>query len=105
MESINEDIILTYQYKGLQINIFGQDFVNNNKDNCTFIYNDKEYELTHYFNPIPRKFKESRYSYEEEDEQNPICIEIKITLKGVDNITDLSYMFHNCYTLVKIENL
>ena len=57
--------------------------VKNNKGKCKIIYNNKEYELTEYFNDIDNNIKK----------------EIKIKLKGINNITNMSNMFYECKTL------
>ena len=42
------DILIKYLIKkdDEKINIFGANFVKNNKDKCKYIYENKEYELT-----------------------------------------------------------
>ena len=67
-----------------KVQIFGQDFINNNIFKCKIIYNNKEYELTKYFNDINTRYKN----------QDPFTFK----LKGINNITDMSYMFDNIIT-------
>ena len=59
------------------INIFGSEFVKNNKNKCKMIINNEEYE-------IKEKFNIKNYN-------NNI---LKIKLKGINNITNMSYMFY-----------
>ena len=58
------------------INIFGKEFVKNNKNICSMIIDYKEYELSERFN-----FK----NYNKNT--------LEIVLKGIDNITDMSLCF------------
>ena len=89
MNKMNQ-IYLKYQAKEKKINIFGENFVKNNKKNCKFIFNKKEYEIMHYFE-IPNW-------------KNNIIIEIILIL--VSNNIDISYMFSGCTSLLFIsENL
>ena len=62
--------------------IFGSEFVKNNKNICKMIIDNKEYEIT-------EKYKVKR--------KNNNKLEIK--LKGIDNVTDMSYMFKGCSSL------
>ena len=70
------------------INIFGQKFVENNKNVCKMIIENKEYNIT-------KKFYFKNFS-------NNI---LNIKLKGIDNITNMSYMFSDCNMLFEIEGL
>ena len=59
------------------ITIFGSKFVRNNKNICKMIIDDKEYE-------IKEKYNIENYNNNE----------LKIKLKGIDNITNMSCMFY-----------
>jgi len=76
------EINIIYEIIGENINIFGYEFVKNNKDKCTMITDNKEYKITQTF-----KVK------------NIFNSNIKIKLKGIDNITNMSSIFNKCYTL------
>ena len=65
---------------GNQIQIFGDEFVSNNKDKCKIFYNSKEYDLTSKFNV---------------ENINHLGI-LEIQLNGILNITNMSYMFSKC---------
>ena len=65
--------------------IFGEKFVENNKDKCIMIINDKEYILSTDINKAIIKNE----SFE-------------IKLKEIETITDMSYMFSNCENLPDI---
>ena len=53
-----------------EIKIFGVDFVNNNKDKCKILYNNKEYGLTDKFNVENKN-------------------QLEIQLNGILNITNM----------------
>ena len=67
------------------IRIFGDKFVENNKDKCIMIINDKEYKLSEYVNKEIIKNE----SFE-------------IKLKEIETINDMSYMFYKCYNIPDI---
>ena len=77
---------LYFEYKS-DFKIFGEKFVENNKDKCIMIINDKKYELKTYINKEIIKNK----SFE-------------IKLKEIEAITDMSYMFYECSNLSDISN-
>ena len=86
----NDEIEIIYKPKDKgKVRIFGFTFVKNNKGKCKIIYNNKEYELTEYFNSIDNNIKK----------------EIKIKLKGINNIIDMSYMFQNCKSLSSLPDI
>ena len=64
--------------KDKKIKLFGKQFVENNKENCKILIEGKEYELMEYFNL--KNCKE-------------IKDKLEITLIGIKNITDMSFMF------------
>ena len=68
--------------KEQNINIFGEEFAKNNKNICKMIIDDKEYEITEKCNI-----------------ENYTNNELKIKLKGIDNITNISYMLNGCSSL------
>ena len=86
----NEEIIYKPNKKG-NARIFGDTFLNNNKEKCKIIYKNKEYELKGYFNDIDKE-------YNNKDE-------IKIKLKGIENITNMSCMFDCCETLSSLPDI
>ena len=66
--------------------IFGEEFVDNNKDNCIIIYKGEQYELKEYFEDI--------------DNNKYIYIQfITLTLRILKEITDMSHIFNGCTTL------
>ena len=62
-----------------ETNIFSEEFVKHNKNNCTMIIDEKIYKLT-------SKFYTKDYNKKE----------LTVKLKGIQNITDASYMFYRC---------
>ena len=70
------------------VKIFGSEFVKNNKNNCKIIYENEEYELKEYINIKDNK-KEK----------------IEIKLKGINNITNMSCLFHKCNSLSSLTDI
>ena len=71
-----------------EINIFGSNFVKNNKDKCKLIIDNIEYEIT-------EKFKIKNYKNKT----------LNIKLKGNDKITDMSNMFEGCSSLISLPDI
>jgi len=71
-----------------KINIFGGEFVKNNKNKCKMIIDDEEYE-------IKQKFNIKNY------DKNIL----KIKLKGIDNITNMHCMFQSCSSLLSLPDI
>ena len=67
----------------------GYYFVENNKGKCFIIFEDKEFELTEYF----------------ELKKNVNNNTLKIKLIGINNVNDMSYMFSDCSSLISLPNL
>ena len=81
------------QLKGETINkykIFGENFVQNNKDICKIIVNNEKKELCSYL--------ENYKNYLNKDK-----LEIKLT--GINNIIDSSYMFSGCVSLISLPDI
>ena len=68
--------------------IFGSEFVKNNKKVCKMIIGNKEYEITEKYNI--------------KNINNDILI---IKLKGINNITNMSYMFYGCSSLTSLSDI
>ena len=95
-----------------KIRIFGDKFVENNKDNCKIYYNGKEKELRTYimkkdFNNnnkievILRKYKDVvDMSFMFYDCNSLLSISY-ITKWNMNNVTDMSYMFYGCNSLTE----
>jgi len=89
-EKATNEIIIKYRIgKDNKIRIFGDIFVKNNKDNFKMIINDKSYELDSFY-----KIKNEK--------ENEI---LKIKLKQIKNITNLSYMFSECFALTELSDI
>ena len=87
----DNEITINYKINNRNIiNIFGTDFVTNNKNNCRIIINGQEHELKQNI-----KINDNLI--------NKDILEIK--LKGIKNITDMSYIFSNCQTLFSIPDI
>ena len=74
--------------KNENINIFGSEFVKNNKNICKMIINNKEYEIC-------EKYNNKGY--------NKNKLEFK--LKGIDNINNMSNMFYECSSLLSLSDI
>ena len=93
-EKIEPDKNLIIKYKvnlnDEKVRIFGDEFVNKNKNNCKIIFGNKELELDSFFDL----------------KQNNVNNEIlEISLRKINDITDMSYMFEGCSSLESIPNL
>ena len=74
--------------KGDEINIFGSEFVENNKNKCKMIIDNMEYDITD-------KYNIENYKYNR----------LNIKLKGIDKISDMSYMFSGCSSLSSLPDI
>ena len=72
----------------VDIRIFGEKFVENNKNHCKIIYNKKEHALVGTFKV-----------------ENINGDELSIKLKGIMNITNASYLFYECSSLLYIPDI
>ena len=86
-QEISDEIIYKTNNEG-KVKIFGETFVKNNKENCKIIYNNKKYEIKEYINDIDKNKDE-----------------IKIKLKGINKITNMSYMFSGCNALTSLPDI
>ena len=74
--------------KNIFIRIFGDNFVERNKNKFRIIYNNKEYQLKEFFEEIDENCEEEK--------------EIKIKIRVFHNILNLSRMFLDCDKLLSI---
>ena len=74
-----------------KLRIFGNKFVINNIYKCKILYKNEKYELKKYFEKIDSSY----------DHKNPI----KFKLKGVNNITNMTEMFNECYLLSSLPDI
>ena len=72
------------------IRIFGSKFVKNNKDICKMIIDNKVYEITKEYNIVNYKNNDNK---------------LKIILKGINKVTDMSFMFFGCSSLSSLPNI
>ena len=73
-----------------KIKLFGSQFVENNKDKCYLLIEDQQKELCEYL-----------YLNEKQKEKN--TLEIKLIENKI--ITNMSYMFSNCSSLISIKDI
>ena len=76
--------------KEKSIKIFGNEFVENNKENCKIIIHEIEYPLTSEINKNILSI-------------NNNCFEI--ILSGINQITDLSYLFNGCENILSLPDI
>ena len=70
-----------------EIKLFGEEFIENNKNNCKIIIDNKEQDLIEYL-----KINKNEKI-------------LKIKLKEIKTITNMSYMFHGCESLTSLPNI
>ena len=73
-----------------KIRIFGAKFVENNRNKCKMIIDNKEYEITEEYNIKNYKNNNNK---------------LKIILKGINNVTDMSGMFSWCSSLSSLPDI
>ena len=85
---------ITIQYKinknDDEIDIFGSEFVDNNRDKCKYIYENKIYELNQVFNL---------------DKNKKLKDILEIKLINIQNITNLGCLFYNCVNLISVPDI
>ena len=90
-KEINE---ITIQYKtnyyDRNIRLFGENFVKNNKNLCKIIVENKEYDLCEYYSIKNLKLNNNKF---------------EIKLKGIKNVTNMSYIFSDCSKLSSLPDI
>ena len=87
-QEISEINIIYDINEGHNVNIFGYTFVENNKNICKMIIDNKEYKIT------------ENYNIKNKNDKRLI-----IKLKGINNVTDMSYMFSGCSSLSSLPDI
>ena len=72
------------------LRLFSSEFVENNKDKCKIIYENKEYELVDIFT---------------HENINKNTKKIQFVLKGINNIVDMSKIFFECRALISLPDI
>ena len=122
---MNEEIItIKYKTNNKTLRLFGKQFVENNINNCKLIINNEEQELKEFLLINVHRQKKPK----KKDEQNPGILKVKknisksdftlinkktkryeeddeleIQLIGAEKITDMSYMFSKCSSLISLD--
>ena len=76
--------------KKSNIRIIGEEFVKNNKDNCRILYKKKIYPLGEFFDGIEKNIAKNRFM---------------IYLRILKDLTDMSYMFYGCDSVLSIPKI
>ena len=99
INKINKDeIIIRYKINYLYtLKIFDSEFVKNNKKHCKIIFNNIEQDLV--------DILQIKYNYNFMNNYELTNKYIEIKLKGMENITDMSYMFYKCSNLLSVSNI
>ena len=85
---LSNEIILRYDIKGkYKIKSFGEQFIKNNKNKCKMVYKGKEMNLSLFYT----------------NKRNENILEIKLV--NINNITDMSYMFFGCDSLMFLPDI
>ena len=82
------EINIIYDINKDEINIFGVEFVENNKNKCKMVIDNIEYEITEKYNV--KNYNNSK---------------LIIKLKGIDNITNMNDMFDSCSSLISLPDI
>ena len=100
-----------------KIKIFGEDFVENNKDKCSFIINNQEHQLCTYLNKNEVNINSDKFEiqlYEKEIISNMAGMfnycESLISIPDfsewdTSNVTDMSFMFRGCLLLSDLPDI
>ena len=86
-EKKSNEITLIYDYipNRKYLNIFGSDFVKNNRNKLKIIHQGTEYKLKRRFDLKNIKIHNNK---------------LEIKLIGIDKITNMGHMFHDCISLI-----
>ena len=90
MNEINIKYLIKKNEEGIKL--FGEEFVNNNKENCVLTFNNKDYELCDYIKYDEYKINKNEGIFE-------------VVLKEKKKITNMSHMFCDCESLKCISNI
>jgi len=91
----NDEIIYKINKYENKVKIFGEDFVKNNSDKFEIIYKNITYKITEYLD-----------AKEEEEEVNNLYYRfVKIKLKGINNVIDMSFMLYKCSSLLSLPDI
>ena len=81
-------MIIIYKIKNQnKIQLFGENFIKNNKNNCKIIVENKEQDISEYLNV------------------NKNITNVKIKLKEIKTISNMSYMFYGCESLISLPDI
>ena len=94
IENIVDEITIEYKIDNIDnfqdIQIFGEDFVKNNKNICKINVNGNDLELSNNLDIKNNQLKNGK---------------LEIKLKGIQKVTDMSHIFHNCKLLSSLPDI
>ena len=91
---INNKIMIIYKINIEETNlkVLGKEFIKNNKGNCKFVINKKEYDICEYI-------EYDKYNINKNDHV------LAITLKGINTIINAKDMFYGCSSLLSLPDI
>ena len=89
---MSDDITIRYLINNntTEVKLFSSFFIKNNINKCKIIYNGKEYDL------------KEKWILNNDDRKNKV---FEIKLSGINNITNMSYMFYRCSSLLSLPDI
>ena len=99
LNNSENEIIIRYKknYYKNALKIFDSEFVKNNKKHCKIIIDNIEEDLVDTL--------QLNYIYYDMHNRELTNKYIEIKLKGIENVTDMSYMFYKCTNLLSVSNI
>ena len=85
--NMKNEITIIYKNKYRNFRLFGEDFIKNNKEKCYLLINHRKFDLLEYFPLVSNEDK------------------IKIKLIEKKKITNMSYMFDDCGSLLSLPDI
>ena len=90
-KDLRNQILIVYKINNneTKLKLFGYNFIKNNREKCQIIIQNKIHELNEYLDVSDYGNKNT----------------LDIGLKGINDITDASYMFYNCTSLLRLSDI
>ena len=92
-EKLSQTNVITIKYKNIkneeEINLLGDKFIYNNKNNIQLLINGKSIDIKKTYNKKKIKFNK----------------DTEVKIKILSSLTDMSYMFNNCSSIISISDI